>query len=195
MCLVGGRILPRLFIISNRQYCHGKLNNDINLTLQLTIFLAEIKRCRCLAQGTRGMTFLGFSFPCGKLRLFRLVIYIICDLGRSDTHKELMNPAQLLPPPSFHPHLPPALFTVSRFDCSHVIRCPVNRNNGCSQDPVNKQYKVLGTSSEITHDVRRFSRLCLKGSFSFFRSLPELSISNPQVSVVPYIYHPCCHAI
>lgn len=145
MCLIGGCILPRLFIISNRQHCHRKLNNDINLTLELTIFLAEIKRCcRCLPQGVRGMAFLGFSFPFGKLRLFQLVIYNICDQGRSDTHKELMNPAQLLPSPSFHPPLPPALFTVSWFDCSHVIRCPVNRNNGCSQDSVNKHRRFSG---------------------------------------------------
>lgn len=75
ICLVGGRILPRLFIISNRQHCLGKLNNDINLTLEPTIFLAVIKRRRCLARGARGMAFIGFL-----LSLWEIATFSTCNL-------------------------------------------------------------------------------------------------------------------
>lgn len=189
MCLVGGRILPRLFIISNGQDCHGKLNNDINLTLELTIFFSR-DQALSMSGWDAWNDWFGFL-----LSLWEIAAFSTCDLyylwPGTERHPQRTDKSCTTPPSTQLPPTATALFTVSRFDCSHVIRCPVNRNNGCSQDPVNKQYKVLGTSSEITHDVRRFSRLCLKGLFSFF-----LSLSSTTQHLKPTGFRcPCCHAI
>lgn len=190
VCLVGGCILPRLFIISNRRYCHGKLNNDINLTLELTIFLAkEIKHCWCLVQGACGMAFLGFSFPFGISWSFWCVIYesVTCDRVTPTKNWWTLHNLHLLC------SLCHSLTVVM---WSGVLWTETMGVLKTVWIPVNKQYSFEGSQNFIWNNT-----WCLQVIETLFKGFVFiLSLSSPTQNLkftgfIPYIYHPCCHAI